>query len=101
MRNPGGYVTIDAPDKQSQRIVLNGTVIDSEKEVDTFSCAHCQLVVAVKPMCDPADMGGLCKSCMGLICSHCYDIGTCTPIMKKIEQDEDRSRFLRSMQEWG
>lgn len=101
MRKPGGYLTIFAPDKQSQRVVLNGTVIDSEVECDTFSCAHCNVIVAVKPMCDAADAGGLCKNCMGLICGKCVDRGTCIPIEKALERAEARSAFLRSMQEWG
>ncbi len=101
MRNPGGYVSISAPDKESQKIILNGTVIDSEVECDTYSCGHCNVIVPVKPMCDPADIGGLCKSCMALVCPHCYATGECTPIMKRVEQAEDRQRFLRQMQEWA
>ncbi len=101
MRKPGGWLSISAPDKRSQRVILNGTVVSDEKEADTFSCGHCQRVVVVKPMQDPADVGGLCKCCMTLICPQCYGLGACTPIEKKIEQQEDRGRFLRQMQEWG
>jgi hypothetical protein len=101
MRKPGGHVIIYAPDEQSQRVVVNGTVIDTEVEADTFSCAHCQFVVVVKPFCDAADAGGLCKCCMGLICPHCVDLGTCTPIERYLEIEEAKAQFLRSMQEWG
>lgn len=101
MRRAGGYLSICAPDKRSQRVTLNGTVIDTETEADTFSCGHCNRVVVVKPFCDPSDVGGLCKQCMTLVCPKCYDVGSCTPIEKRIEQMEDRGRFLRQMQEWG
>lgn len=75
------------------------------REHGTFTCAHCQQIVPVKPFCDAADAGGMCKSCMGLICSHCVDIGACDPIEKKIERVEraarfqdDRARFNREVE---
>lgn len=75
------------------------------REQSTFTCAHCQQVVTVKPFCDAADAGGMCKSCMGLICSYCVDNGVCDPIEKKIERVEraardqgDRGRFHREVE---
>src|ERR1700693_4468590 len=101
MRKPGGYIAISAPDKRYQRITVNGTLIDSEVEIDCFTCAHCNFIVAVKPFCDAADAGGLCKNCMGLICGKCVDRGICIPIEKALELDYARAAFRKSMQEWG
>ena len=66
-------------------------------ERSTFSCAHCNRIVIVKPKCDPADLGGLCKQCMKLICPGCHDRGNCDPLEKKLERAEARDRFLRSL----
>lgn len=57
------------------------------READTFSCAHCNAIRHVKPFCDPADLGGLCKTCMGVICERCVG-GVCDPLMKKVERAE-------------
>jgi len=101
MRNPGSYLSVSAEDKLFRKIRFQGKIIEDAEEVDCFTCQHCNKIVPVKPMCDPADAGGLCKQCMGLICEQCYGKRDCTPLMKKIEQVEDKARFLRQMQEWG
>ncbi len=82
MRNPGGYLYGVDP-------------VDGVSECDTFTCLHCQQVVFVKPLCDPADMGGLCKVCMGNICPSCVGLG-CTPWEKQMEIAEARDATLRS-----
>lgn len=84
MRNPQGYSTWT--DRES------GVVT---RECDTYTCGHCSRIVHVKPKQRPEDMGGLCKSCMTLICPACLEHG-CTPFMKKIEQEEARAIALRS-----
>lgn len=66
-------------------------------EHDTFTCGHCCKVVFVKPKCDPADLGGLCKQCMKLVCPDCVGKG-CDPLEKKLERAEARDRFLRSLE---
>lgn len=58
------------------------------KEGDTFTCQHCNRVTYVPPFADPADIGGLCKSCMGLICPRCASIDRCDPLEAKIERME-------------
>jgi hypothetical protein len=68
------------------------------KERATFSCAHCSAIRHVKPFCDPADLGGLCKSCMGVICEQCLGRG-CDPLIKKIERMEAEGHARRWMQE--
>jgi hypothetical protein len=79
-----GYATLAGP--------------DGLKEKDTFTCAHCQAIRHVKPFCDPADLGGLCKTCMGVICERCLG-GVCDPILKKIERAEKRAQARRWMNE--
>lgn len=83
MRKPGGYAVWTDADGQV-------------KETDTFTCHHCQFVVFVPARTDPANLGGLCKQCMGLICPTCVAKGICTPFEKALEQMEARGRFLRS-----
>ena len=78
MRNPGGFACITGPDRI--------------KEYDTFTCVHCNAVVHVKPMADPAELGGFCRSCMKLICPNCALDRSCTPFLKKLEQMEARHR---------
>lgn len=77
-----GYATITSPD---------GGMVES----DTFTCAHCQRIVHVAPRANPADVGGLCKVCMGLICPRCVG-RRCAPWEKKLQKMEARERFLRS-----
>lgn len=68
------------------------------QEADTFTCQHCNHIVIVRPKCDPADLGGMCRLCMKMICPKCVDVGTCDPIEKKLERWEARDRALRSYQ---
>lgn len=79
----------------------NGVV----RESDTSTCQHCNRPYEIKPMCDPADAGGLCKLCMGLICGRCVDLGGCDPFEKKLQRveaaaraREDTSRFNREVE---
>ncbi len=65
-------------------------------EADTFTCGHCQHIVHVPVRADPASMGGLCKTCMRLICPKCVDKRTCTPWEKAFEEMEARQDALRS-----
>lgn len=83
MLKPGGYAVWTQAD---------GGIV----ERDSFTCRHCQFVVFVPPRTDPANLGGLCKQCMGLICPKCTAKGTCTPFELALEKMEARDRFLRS-----
>ena len=82
MLRPQGYATLFGP--------------DVTKECDTFTCGHCQYIVHVPPRADPADMGGLCKQCMKLICPRCVNKAVCSPWEKQMEREEARDRALRS-----
>ena len=88
MRRPGGYATVTEPGKRTM-------------EVDTFTCAHCNRVVHCQgehgQMASAYDVGGLCKSCMGLVCERCA-AGGCSPLAARIEASERRRRY---MSEWG
>jgi hypothetical protein len=83
MRNPGGYAFSFDP-------------IGVRQEADTFTCNHCNRVVVVKPKCDPADLGGMCRLCMKMICPDCVNIGSCDPMEKKLERIEASDRARRS-----
>lgn len=82
MRRAGGYACIAEPDKPL-------------READTFSCAHCNRITHVKPFADAADLGGLCKICMGLVCAGCVGKG-CDPLEEKLRRSEERGIALRS-----
>jgi len=83
MRRAQGYITLTSPDAPLV-------------EWDTFTCAHCQRIVKVPPRADPADLGGLCKVCNGLICRGCVG-KPCKPWEKKMQEMEARERFRRSV----
>lgn len=102
MRNPGGYGIATAADGEpfalwfdrQRREVTH--VKSGVFETDTFTCFHCHVVTRVKPKMDAADLGGLCKVCMKLICSRCVGKG-CDPMEEKLKRSEDRDRFRRSL----
>jgi hypothetical protein len=83
MRNPGGYARIDDLDGATQ-------------EFDTFTCAHCNGITHVRARQDPAEIGGLCKQCMGLICPRCVG-RTCRPFLRRLEEAESRARFRQTI----
>ena len=97
MRKPGGYAVIVSPQDsvvqfdRLRREELRGGM----SEMDTFTCGHCGSIVHVPARADPANLGGLCKQCMRLICPRCLDKG-CEPLERKLEQAEERERTLRS-----
>jgi hypothetical protein len=69
---------------------------DGTEYEDFFVCFHCQYTTFVQPKEDPANLGGLCKICMKLICAKCVAKNTCTPWEKRMEKMEARQRFLNS-----
>ena len=89
MRNPQGYGILTDPS------------LSQPVEHDTTTCSHCGYVTIVKPLCDPADLGGYCKICDHLICRNCYDKvmkgGGCTPWEKRMDIAEKRARLLQSV----
>lgn len=94
MRNPQGQATLVGP-KFIGKTPAAPTALQTENECDTFTCGHCQRIVHVPVRCDPADLGGLCKCCMRLVCPNCVG-KSCTPWEKAIEAMEARQHALRS-----
>jgi len=72
---PGGYTIINGP--------------HGVKEMDSFTCGHCQWVTFVDARTSPEDLGGRCTCCDKLICKHCVGKG-CRPIERWLEQMESR-----------
>jgi hypothetical protein len=91
MYRPGGYSQVIGADFAKDR---GGRRIASE--ADSFTCAHCSQVVFVNARERAADIGGFCKCCTGLLCGPCVDIGTCTPLEKRLQAMERRQDTLRS-----
>lgn len=86
MRKPGGYAVID-------------DWMTGRRECDTFTCSHCQQVVAVKPTMKVDEIGDICHGCMKMICRRCVVMRTCDPIDKKLERAEADGNFRRWFQE--
>ena len=86
MRRAQGYAITTEPGK-------------GDVEEDTFTCAHCNSIVFVKPFADPASFGGFCRMCMRHICGPCAGKHECTPFEKKLEEMERRDRFLRAVKD--
>jgi predicted transcriptional regulator len=89
------------------------------KEFDTVTCGHCNKITRVKPgtgctvyileslVVNPTtglqeiihreEPGAACRCCMRSVCLSCDKLGTCTPLMKRIEEMEARGRMLKSL----
>jgi hypothetical protein len=74
---PQGYASITEPGK-------------AIREADTMSCAHCNRIVHVPVNRKIEEVGDFCRSCMKVICLRCADLRVCTPLMRRIEQAEER-----------
>lgn len=83
MRRAGGYAVITDP---------NAGV----KEADTYTCFHCNTIVHVPVKADPANIGGLCKQCMKLVCPRCTAKGTCDPWEEQMKRAEAAYHARRS-----
>lgn len=98
MRNPTGYLEVLGEHARNTgntgRGQSFGIFAGHHEECDTFTCFHCNRVVFVKPKCDPADLGGLCKGCMKLICANCVGKGNCDPWEEQMKRAEARYLFL-------
>jgi len=93
MRKPQGYATVVGDLRNGTPTVIDHGIRHTEGEIDTFVCNHCNRVVHVPPRQDAANIGGLCKCCMNLICARCVDKGTCIPFERKLEEAEARQRL--------
>jgi hypothetical protein len=95
MRRPGGYgqIIADEPNKASARDCYGRRIA---AEADSYVCGHCDRVMFVNAGEQPEDIGGLCKACMTLICPHCLNVGHCTPLEKRLAEQEARYHALRS-----
>ncbi|MCW2309746.1 hypothetical protein M2319_004105 [Rhodobium gokarnense] len=83
MRKPGGVLILTTNDGR-------------QEETDTFTCAHCNKIVPVRPFQRPEDIGGRCGGCGGLICPDCVSRGTCDPIEEKLARAEAAYHARRS-----
>ncbi len=95
MRKPHGNTTIVGDLSRKDPTLIEQGFFHKEAEIDTYTCAHCNCVKHVPPKCDPADLGGLCKQCMELICPRCVDKGICTPWERQMAEIEARDRFRK------
>ena len=96
MRSPQGQATLVGPGYMESGRPAGPAGLRDNGVCDTFTCGHCQFLVHVPPKADAADLGGLCKQCMRLVCPKCLDKHTCTPWELAIEAMEARQDALRS-----
>lgn len=83
MRGTTGYATLYDPTFRGGH----------PKEADTFTCAHCNTIVHVKPRAPLEDLGGRCTICDSLICSKCVGKQTCDPFEEKLKRWEARKSY--------
>jgi hypothetical protein len=67
-------------------------------ELDSYTCAHCNSVRFVPPMCPAADMPDVCHLCgdksrPSFICEGCRGKG-CDPFEEKLKRMEARSHYV-------
>lgn len=68
------------------------------REVDSFTCAHCNFINFVKCWPPTAEEGGFCRACYLHICIACDTAGLkCVPTEKRIEAMESRDRFRKAL----
>lgn len=85
-----GYATITEP--------------GSVKEFDTYTCGHCGNVRPMRGSSAEAtyDLGGHCRICDHHLCTPCLEVASiqgCIPFKKKLEEYEQRQRFLSAVEE--
>lgn len=76
------------------------------REVDTFTCQHCNHIGKVQPFkdADQSGSGAICHGCGGLICVGCLerarqsDVPKCDHIERKLERQERSLRFRRDLE---
>ena len=66
-------------------------------EADTFTCRHCNQVVAIPPGSDPASIGRWCSTCDGLLCSRCSSHVGCMQIEKRLAVMERRAELSKAI----
>lgn len=88
--------------RQAQGYLITTGPAPGAGELDTFTCAHCNRVRAVKPMCPASEMPDVCHLCgdkksPSFICEFCIGKG-CDPFEEKLKRIESKNYF---MAEWA
>lgn len=65
-------------------------------EVETSTCAHCQRITDIPSRRKMMEHVEFCRNCFRLICLECAG-KPCIPIMKKIEEMEERYHRRRQL----
>lgn len=73
-------------------LIFMGPERGDNREVQTFTCGHCQQVGMVG-----THDGGLCMCCSNLLCqkNECHD--ACVPFQKKLEDSYRRERNFQHL----
>jgi hypothetical protein len=102
MRNAGGYAVIVSPEPQQVTFdhLRCEQVGVGTTEADTFTCAHCNRIIHVRPRAAPDEFGSMCRNCMKMVCPDAACNKDCIPFMKRIEQAEKKDMMRRLNAQW-
>lgn len=93
------------PSIQGRRLgfltVVNRETGAVEKEVETYSCGHCQHVTEAPHSVALDQLGCFCLACCRPVCQVCTEKmargGLCDPFENKLDKIAARAESLRSM----
>lgn len=99
---PQGYAEITGPDRHIVDLdhIRKEEVSAGVHRLDTATCFHCGSVFHVSARMRPEDCGGLCKTCMHIICPRCLD-KPCVPWEKQMEYLERAIERRKIVAEYG
>lgn len=98
---PQGYTEIISPQADLVKLdhIRTERIPEGVAKFDTATCFHCGCVFHVSARMHPADIGGVCKQCMQIICPRCLD-KPCKPWEKQMEEMENAIQRRQAVSEY-
>lgn len=98
---PQGYSQIISPSDDIVDLdhIRRERIPSGLTQYDTATCFHCNSVFHVSARMHPSDIGGVCKTCMNLICPKCLD-KPCRPWEKQMEELENAIQKRKARESW-
>ncbi len=82
----GGYLLVRNADGEGR-----------DREVDTFTCRHCNGVTMIPAGAAASSIGRWCSSCDGLLCPKCSSHLGCSHVEKRMALIESRARLVAAL----
>ena len=76
------YILDPLARKQGGALLFENKLTGEKSEIPTFTCAHCQRVVAMRP--DRKRLRHTCRKCMANVCDYCTR--ECNPAMRDVKR---------------